>query len=119
MNIPKDIVERIKSVSKLEDVIVGLVNHGKQSFSKCPKCHHLDTRKKTGLIYNPEKEIAKCFKCGWGVNSPITYLMDVQGKTYPEALEVLAGIHHIEIEDEQSRLSRLENKKEQKEKKLS
>ena len=44
--ISKEIAEKIKSVSRLEDVMDNLQKSGKQLYTTCPKCEKLDTRKK-------------------------------------------------------------------------
>jgi hypothetical protein len=41
----------------------------------CPNCGAVDHRKKTGMLYDPVKEIAKCFHCGFGAGSAVTWLM--------------------------------------------
>lgn len=107
--IPENIAQQIKDVSKLEDVLTDLRKSGSQFYTKCPKCGKIDTKKRKGLMFNPSKQIAKCYSCDWGCNHPVKYLMDVEGKKYPEALEYLAGLHHIEIETEDNRKQRLEH----------
>lgn len=114
--IQPEIVEKIKLVSKLEDVIDGLAKAGKQLYTKCPKCGKIDTKKKKGLMLDPAKQICKCFSCGWGTNNPFTYLMETEGIKYPEALERLAAIHAIDIESEDKRAERLNYEREQKRK---
>lgn len=112
MTIPPEIVDRIKAVSKLSDVIGDMKQKGRtQYFSKCPKCNAFEERKKNGLIYTPAKEIVKCFQCGWGTNNPITYVMETQNRTYPEALSILADIHNIDIEANDNRVARLEHER--------
>ena len=108
MMIPQETVDRIKAVSRLEDVIPGLEKAGKSLFSRCPKCGHYDERKKKGLMLNPERQIAKCFSCGYGTNNAIGYLMEIKNLSYPEALSELAGIHGIETESQDRRMERLE-----------
>lgn len=121
--IPEEIANRIKDISKLEDVLTGLEKSGKQLYTKCPKCGTIDTKKKKGLMFSPSKQIAKCYHCGWGCNHPVKYLMDVDGLKYPEALAKLAELHHIDIEEVDNRKERLEHeqktrRKQQKDKKL-
>ena len=110
--IPQEIAEKIKLVSKLEDVIDDLHQAGRQQFTTCPKCGKIDVKKKKGLMFNPSKQIAKCFSCDFSVTSAASYLMEVRGMKYPEALAHLAGIHHIEIETDEDRQARLSNDRE-------
>lgn len=105
--IPKTIADKIKAASRLEDVLENLSKSGSQQYTKCPKCEKLDTKKKKGLMFNSTKQIAKCYSCDWGTNNAVKYLMDVNGMKYPEALAHLAGIHNIEIENEEDRKKRL------------
>lgn len=105
--IPENIAEQIKSTSRLEDVLENLRKSGSQQYTECPKCGKFDEKKKKGLIFNPSKQIAKCYSCDWGTNNAVKYLMDVKGMKYPEALAHLAGIHSIEIESDQDRKKRL------------
>lgn len=121
--IPENIANKIKDTSKLEDVLTGLERSGRQFYTRCPKCGHIDTKKKKGLMFNPSKQIAKCYHCDWGCNHPVKYLMDVDGMKYPEALAKLAEIHHIDIEEDSKRDDRLEyearsKKKSRKDKKM-
>ncbi len=109
--IPENIADKIKSASRLEDVITDLKKSGKEYYTKCPKCEKLDTRKKKGLMVDTTKQICKCFSCGWGTNNAVTYLMETEGKKYPEALAHLAGIHNIEIESKEDRNKRLEHER--------
>lgn len=111
MKIHPDIADKIKQVSRLEDVIEGLQSSGRSHYARCPKCGSLDEKKKKGLQLNPSRQIAKCFKCGWGTNNPVTYLMETQNKTYPEALTLLADMHCIQLEAEDDRSARLEHER--------
>lgn len=108
MIIPQETAERIKAVSRLEDVIPGLQKAGRSLFARCPKCGKLDEKKKKGLMLNPTRQIAKCFSCDFGVNSAVSYLMETGGLSYPKALEQLAQIHSINIEADDNREQRLE-----------
>ncbi|MGV8094485.1 MAG: CHC2 zinc finger domain-containing protein [Mangrovibacterium sp.] len=112
--IPKEITEKILAVSKLEDVIPDLKKSGKELYTKCPKCGKLDTKKKKGLMLDPARQIAKCFSCGWGTNSAANYLVEVEGIKFPQALEKLAAIHGIDVENEDKRKERLQYEAEKK-----
>lgn len=113
--IPQEIADKIKSVSRLEDVIPDLKKSGRINlYTKCPKCGKYDAKKKKGLMLNPETQICKCFSCDFGTNNAVTYLMKTEGMTYPDALTRLAEIHHINIEAEDARLERLNYEREKK-----
>ncbi|MDD2353414.1 MAG: CHC2 zinc finger domain-containing protein, partial [Atribacterota bacterium] len=110
--IPKEIADKIKAVSKLEDVISDLRKSGKEFYTKCPKCGKLDVKKKKGLMVDTSKQICKCFSCDFGTNNAVTYLMETEGINYPDALTRLAEIHNIDIETENDRKERLKREKE-------
>lgn len=110
--ISKETAEKIKAVSRLEDVLTDLEKAGKGFFTQCPKCGKFDLKKKKGLMFDPEKQIAKCFSCDFGTNNAITFLMETEGITYPDALTHLAEIHHIDIEAEDDRAERLRYERE-------
>ncbi len=105
--IPKEIADKIKQISRLEDVIPQLNKAGKEFYTKCPRCGKFDTKKKKGLMVDTTKQICKCFSCDFGTNSPVTFLMETEGIKYTEALSRLAGIHNIDIENEQKCKQRL------------
>ena len=93
--------ERILAASegRLLEVVgdyVSLHRAGASYVGQCPHC-----KAERGLNVNPAKGIFKCFKCNEVKgNSPLAYLMSGEGKTFPEALEVLARKFGIDLEDE-------------------
>lgn len=74
---------------KLYELISDFTNLRKSGISyigKCPECGD-----EKGLTVTPSKPIFNCFKCGQITgNSPISYLMLAEKKSFPEALEYLA-----------------------------
>lgn len=114
MAIPKELAQRILDASRLEDVLTGLNKSGKDEYTRCPKCGKIDEKKKKGLMFNRSKQIAKCFHCDWGCNSAAKYLMEVDGLKYPQALEKLAAMHGIDVEDEDKRKERMQYEAEKK-----
>ncbi len=100
--IPEDIVDRIRAESNIVDVVsdyVRLRRAGKNWLGLCP--FHED--KKPSLNVEPVKGIYKCFACGKGGNV-FTFLMELNGWTFPEAARNLAGQLGIEIpEDDRDR----------------
>lgn len=93
--LPKDVVSRIKE----ETDIVGLVREyvslkpaGTSFKGLCP--FH---REKTPSFHvNPQRQMFKCFGCGEGGDA-ISFLMKLQGLSFPEALEVLARPLNIDL----------------------
>ncbi len=56
-------------------------------------------KKRPSFVVTPSKGIFKCFGCGKGGDS-ITFVMEHESMSYPEALRFLAGKYHIEIPEE-------------------
>jgi len=96
--IPEDIVERVKAEANIVDVIsdyVRLRRAGKNWQGLCP--FHDD--KKPSFNVEPVKGIFKCFACGKGGNV-FTFLMELNGWTFPETVRSLAQSLGIEIPDD-------------------
>lgn len=80
--------QRILDSTNIEDVVSGflkLQRQGSRYVCSCP----LHADKKPSLVVTPGMNIFKCFSCGVGGNA-ISFLMDVQGMSYPEAMKYLA-----------------------------
>jgi len=91
-------VEDIHAVA-LETVIaehVKLDKRGTQLIGCCP----FHSEKTPSFHVSPSKGIYKCFGCGEGGNSPVTFLMSLKGMTYPEALEEVARLGRIKVDYE-------------------
>jgi hypothetical protein len=94
--IPQATEEAIKAAADIHDVVgrfVDLKKSGSRYLGLCP--FHSE---KTGSFYvTPSLNICKCFGCGKG-GDPIWFVMAYKKKTYPEALEFLAGLYNIPID---------------------
>jgi DNA primase len=89
-------IEEIKAKADLLEVIQEfhvLDKQGSSFYTKCPMCGKEGKGK--GLSINKAKGICKCFSCDFGTNSPITFLMETQNMSYPEALAFLADKYQI------------------------
>ena len=93
--IPKDVIERIHSAAKIEEVVadyVTLRKRGANLIGLCP-FHH----EKTGsFTVSPSKGIYKCFGCG-AVGNAIGFIMEIEQCSYVEALKQLGKKYHIEV----------------------
>ena len=81
---------------RLLDVIqdtTKMARRGASYHGQCPKCQEMK-----GFEFSEKKGIYKCFKCGFGGNSPVSFHMEL-GRTYPEALQELARQFNIPIEE--------------------
>lgn len=102
MSIPKTTIETILNTARLDEVIghfQPLKKTGSSFSCTCPFCHTEATKGK-GLKITPNRGIYKCFSCGAGGTSPINYLMEAEGKSYPDALKWLGDFYNIEVKDE-------------------
>jgi len=98
--IPEDIVQKIKEAAVMSDIVkeeVELSKSGSSLVGDCPFC----TGKKK-LNVSPSKKIWKCFKCDRGGKDAISFLMELKGYEYKEALHFLADRYNIEIKTEET-----------------
>lgn len=90
-----ELVEEIRSGNDIVDVISGyvrLTKKGSTYFGLCP----FHNEKTPSFSVSPNKQMYYCFGCGAGGNV-ITFLMEYENYTFPEALEVLATRIGIEL----------------------
>jgi len=85
---------------------IDLRKSGKDLVGKCPRCN---SDKK--LYVSPSKQLFKCFKCDWGGNSMITFMMEGLNKSYIETLKYLAEKQGIFLTDEPVKQSSRRSKK--------
>lgn len=90
-----ELIEEIRSGNDIVDVISGyvrLTKKGSTYFGLCP----FHNEKTPSFSVSPNKQMYYCFGCGAGGNV-ITFLMEYENYTFPEALEVLANRIGIEL----------------------
>ena len=90
-------VERIKEAANSVDVVsefVTLRKSGANYKGLCP----FHNEKTPSFYVSPARGTCHCFGCGKG-GSPITFIMEHEQMTYPEALRWLANKYHIEIHE--------------------
>ena len=95
--IDRETVERIKSAANIVDVVsefVTLRRSGSNYKGLCP----FHNEKTPSFIVSPARGTCHCFGCGKGGN-PISFIMEHEQMTYPEALRWLAQKYHIEIHE--------------------
>ena len=93
--IDKQTVEKIKDAANIVDVVsefVTLRKSGANYKGLCP----FHNEKTPSFIVSPGRNTCHCFGCGKG-GTPITFIMEHEQMTYPEALRWLANKYHIEI----------------------
>ena len=90
-------IDRILDAVRIEEVVgdfVSLRKRGPNYIGLCP--FHAD--KNPSMSVSSTKGIFKCFSCGKAGNA-VSFVMEHEHKTYPEALRYLADKYHIEIKE--------------------
>jgi len=96
MRIPESKVSEILQVADILEVIQDYVQLKKRG-SNWTGLSPFKTEKTPSFVVSPSKNIFKDFSSGKGGNV-ISFLMELEGFTYPEALLHLARKYHIEVE---------------------
>lgn len=95
--IPKETIDKVFEVARIEDVVgsyVRLKKRGANLLGLCP--FH---KEKTGsFTVSPSKGIYKCFGCGKAGNA-VGFVMEIEQCSYIEAIRQLAQRYHIQIEE--------------------
>jgi len=110
MAISRETIERIKSNAEIVEVVsdyVTLKKRGSNLMACCP----FHNEKSPSFNVNPRLGIYKCFGCGKSGDS-ISFVMEYDKLTYPEALRQLAQKYNIEIEEDKSTPQEKENRSE-------
>lgn len=90
-------VEKIKEAANIVDVVgefVTLRKAGMNYKGLCP----FHNEKTPSFIVSPSRGTCHCFGCGKGGNA-VSFIMEHEQMTYPEALRWLANKYHIEIKE--------------------
>lgn len=98
MRIPSDIVEKIYQSTDITEVVRDYVNLQKsgKDFKACCPFHN---ERSPSFFVSPAKGIYKCFGCGKGGDS-VSFIMEIEGVSYGEALKQLAQKYKIELPEE-------------------
>jgi len=97
-------INKIKSVARTADVVgdfCELRNMGRELTCPCP-LH--GGKALNHFKVNPVKNIYHCFVCGKSGDA-ITFLMDYQGLSYPDAIRWLGSKYGIQVDEEQSKFT--------------
>jgi len=106
--ISQDTIRQIQQAADIVEVVSGFVSLKKRGANYTACCPFHD-EKTPSFSVSPAKGIYKCFGCGKAGDS-ITFVREVEGITYVEALRYLAQKYHIEIiEDKTTDEVRQEN----------
>lgn len=91
----REVAERLSIVEVVSDY-VPLRRAGGNFLGLCP----FHAEKTPSFNVNPAREIFHCFGCGAGGNA-FSFVMKIEGVTFPEAVKLLARKAGIEIEERQ------------------
>jgi len=95
--IKKVTIEQVQDTAEIEDVVGDFVNLKKRGANRIGLCPFHD-EKTPSFIVSPAKGIYKCFGCGKGGDS-ISFIMEHESCSYPEAIRFLANKYSIEIDE--------------------
>ncbi len=99
MYYPDEIVEEVRSRTDIVDVIssyVKLKRQGSTYFGLCP----FHSEKSPSFSVTPSKQMYYCFGCHAGGNA-ITFVMQYENMTFPEALKVLADRAGVKLPEQE------------------
>ncbi len=97
--IDRETVDRIYAAANILDIIGDYVTLKRQgvNYQACCPFHN---EKTPSFVVSPSKGLYKCFGCGKGGNA-VTFLMEHEGITYPEALKMVAKRYGIEVHEKE------------------
>lgn len=96
--IPPHIIDDIMQTARIEEVIGEFVNL-KRAGSNLKGLSPFTDEKTPSFVVSPAKQIFKCFSTGKG-GTVVTFLMEKEHFSYPEALKWLADKYGIQIPEE-------------------
>ncbi len=90
-------VERIYAAANIVEVVSDFVSLRKKgvNYQACCPFHN---EKTPSFVVSPSKGLFKCFGCGKGGNA-VTFVMEHEGMSYPEALKYVARKYGIEVHE--------------------
>jgi len=97
--IPKETIDKIFENARIEEVVSGFVQLKKRGANFIGYCPFHD-EKTPSFTVSASKGIYKCFGCGKGGNS-VSFVMDHEHYSYPEALKYLAEKYNIEVKEKE------------------
>ncbi len=98
--IPAHIVDEILQTALIEEVVADFISL-KRAGANLKGLSPFTDEKKPSFVVSPSKQIFKCFKTGKG-GKVVTFLMEKEQMSYPEALRWLADKYNIIIPEEET-----------------
>ncbi len=99
--IPKETIDEIFQTARVEEVLADFMQMKKSGSNYKAKSPFVDEKTPSFMI-SPAKQIWKCFSSGKGGNV-VTFLMEAEHMSYPEALRWLADKYNIEVKEDKKR----------------
>jgi DNA primase len=95
--IDRSTVDRIFAAANIVEIVGDFVTLKKKgvNYQACCPFHN---EKTPSFVVSPTKGLFKCFGCGKGGNA-VTFVMEHEGLSYPEALKWVAKRYGIEVEE--------------------
>ena len=95
--IDRSTVDRIYAAANIVDIVGDYVTLKKKgvNYQACCPFHN---EKTPSFVVSPSKGVYKCFGCGKGGNA-VTFIMEHESISYPEALKIVAKRYGIEVEE--------------------
>lgn len=90
-------IDRIYTTADIVDVISDYVTLKRKGVNYQACCPFHD-EKTPSFVVSPAKGVYKCFGCGKGGNA-VTFVMEHENVTYPEALKIVAKKYGIEVQE--------------------
>ncbi len=109
--IDRETIDRIYAAANIVEVISDYVTL-KRKGANYQACCPFHSEKTPSFVVSPAKGFFKCFGCGKGGNA-VTFVMEHDGVTYPEALKIVAKKYGIEVKERelsQEELQRNDNR---------
>lgn len=97
--IDRETIDRIYAAANIVEIIGDFVTLKRKgvNYTACCPFHN---EKTPSFVVSPAKGLYKCFGCGKGGNA-VTFLMEHENVTYPEALKMVAKRYGIEVQEKE------------------
>lgn len=105
-------IERVRSAADIRDFVPDLSGRGASLYTECPACGKKGKNKGLIVTHKGDKDIARCFSCGFtlngAINAALYYEFGNDQSKFAEALEFVARRSGIIIESDEERKKRQE-----------
>jgi len=88
-------IDQVFNIASIVDVVSDYVDLKKAGVNYKGLCPFHDDHNPS-FVVSPAKNICHCFVCGKGGN-PVSFIMEKEGLTFPEAIKFLAKKYNIEV----------------------